>query len=309
MLWRALESVEQGFWIDVGAAHPTEDSVTRAFYDRGWHGVNIEPELEYAAMLQAERPRDINLQVAIGATSGRATFHRISGTGLSTFDAGLAANHAAAGHTVSDTIEVEVTTLAAVCAAHAASDIHFLKIDAEGAEREVLLGADLRAYRPWIIVAEATVPSTSVPRVDAFADLLIAANYRQCWFDGINAFFLAAEHEARLAPYFLVPPNAFDGFMRADHVAAVARAQAATARAEAAITRAEAAEHRIQELGQALSEARIALSTATTAYEARSRELNADVHRLEDQLSSLHCSTSWRLTAPLRATARLLGKP
>src|SRR5882757_3480632 len=97
MLWRALGSVEAGFWIDVGAAHPSEYSVTRAFYDRGWHGVNIEPEPDYAAALVVGRPRDVNLPVAIGAEAGRTTLHRIKGTGLSTFDQAIAAGHAASG--------------------------------------------------------------------------------------------------------------------------------------------------------------------------------------------------------------------
>jgi hypothetical protein len=32
MLWRALQHVERGFYIDVGANDPTIDSVTKAFY-------------------------------------------------------------------------------------------------------------------------------------------------------------------------------------------------------------------------------------------------------------------------------------
>ena len=43
MLWRALREVTHGFYIDVGAADPDSDSVTRAFYDRGWSGINVEP--------------------------------------------------------------------------------------------------------------------------------------------------------------------------------------------------------------------------------------------------------------------------
>ncbi len=60
MLWRALKDVSNGFWIDIGAAHPREYSVTRAFSERGWCGVNVEPEPGYAAELRAERPRDVN---------------------------------------------------------------------------------------------------------------------------------------------------------------------------------------------------------------------------------------------------------
>lgn len=62
MLHRAFRNVERGFYVDVGAFDPTHDSVTKAFYDRGWNGINIEPIPEYHARFTAERPRDINLR-------------------------------------------------------------------------------------------------------------------------------------------------------------------------------------------------------------------------------------------------------
>ena len=43
----------------------------------------------------------------------------------------------------------------------------------------------------------------------------VEAAYRQCWFDGLNAFFVAVEHEARLGPSFRTPPNFFDAFVLA----------------------------------------------------------------------------------------------
>ena len=43
MLWRALKHVDGGFYIDVGAAWSDVHSVTKAFYDKDWHGINIEP--------------------------------------------------------------------------------------------------------------------------------------------------------------------------------------------------------------------------------------------------------------------------
>ena len=66
LLWRALGGVTDGFYIDVGAAHPDIDSVTRAFYDRGWSGINIEPTPEYSLRLAAARPRDVNLRLVLG---------------------------------------------------------------------------------------------------------------------------------------------------------------------------------------------------------------------------------------------------
>ena len=45
MLWRALQHVGAGYYVDIGANDPVVDSVTRWFYEQGWSGLNIEPVL------------------------------------------------------------------------------------------------------------------------------------------------------------------------------------------------------------------------------------------------------------------------
>ena len=221
LLWRALRGAVDGpgFYIDVGASDPTLLSVTRAFYERGWHGLNIEPLPEAAARLRAERPRDVTVAVAVAAAAGRRLFHRVMAdgqTGLSTLDAGEAGRHGGAGAEVS-AFEVEVDTLAALCRAHVGGAVHFLKVDAEGAEAEVLAGADFGAVRPWVVVVEATHPGR-VDRSEApWEPGLLGAGYRAVWFDGLNRFYLADEH-ADLARHFALPPNVFDAYVQYDPV-------------------------------------------------------------------------------------------
>ena len=43
ILWRAFKNLQNGFYVDVGANDPINDSVTQAFYEKGWRGINIEP--------------------------------------------------------------------------------------------------------------------------------------------------------------------------------------------------------------------------------------------------------------------------
>ena len=47
LLNRVFRDRLDGSYIDIGALHPTIDSVTKAFYDRGWSGINIEPIKAY----------------------------------------------------------------------------------------------------------------------------------------------------------------------------------------------------------------------------------------------------------------------
>src|SRR5262249_39721214 len=156
-------------------------------YDRGWRGINIEPTDEYFKVLSAARNRDVNLQVAVGRSPGECSFFVIPGTGLSTLNPDIAAQHTKAGWPVHETRR-PVMTLAEICRKHAPPDIHFLKIDVECAERDVLSGADFTAYRPWIVVVEATRPNSPEPHYEHWEPLLLEARYNFVWFDGLNRF-------------------------------------------------------------------------------------------------------------------------
>ena len=214
LLWRALGAVEAGFYVDVGASDATRLSVTRAFYERGWRGVNVEPLPEAAAALLEARPGDVTVQAAVGDASAEARFYRVTvegQTGLSTLDAAEAAQGAATGAAV-EAIDVPVRTLASICAEHVRGPVHFLKIDVEGAEAAVLRGADFSAVRPWIVLVEATAPMSGVSSEAAWEPDLLSAGYRFVWFDGLNRFYVAEEH-AGLARHFTVPPNVFDHYV------------------------------------------------------------------------------------------------
>src|SRR5882724_10050975 len=152
---------------------------------------NLEDVMLHRALM------DVAIQAALGATPGRMIINRFVSTGLSTFDEEVAARHMAAGYS-STPLEVEVTTLSEVCRTYAAIDIHFLKIDVEGSERAVLEGADFSMYRPWVVLVEATAPSQPTPSYEAWEPILVDAAYVFVWFDGLNRFYVAKEHEAAL---------------------------------------------------------------------------------------------------------------
>lgn len=229
MLWRALRDVEHGFYVDVGAYSPREDSVTLAFYERGWSGINIEPTEDAVRLLQVERPRDTNLAVAIGSANTSAILHVFPGTGLSTLNASEAQQRVQHGWEAAPA-EVTVRTLASVCEGYVppGQEIHFLKVDAEGSEREVLTGMDWQRWRPWIVVVEAMRPTTPEPAHDDWEAILVGARYDLAYEDGLNRFY-CAEEQARLAQSLRLPPNVFDQFTRVAEWDALQRA----ARAEA----------------------------------------------------------------------------
>jgi FkbM family methyltransferase len=337
MLWRALGHVGRGFYIDAGACEPDSHSVTKAFYDRGWSGINIEPAPAAFARLATARPRDINLNLAAGSEAGAQRFLLVDGgNGLSTLQTGREGELAAAGWSV-DAITVEVRRLADLCQHHVTGPIHFLKIDVEGAERAVIEGAELTRWRPWVIVVEATRPNSPEPTHDQWEDLLLSQSYRMVYADGLNRFYLAAEQEA-LAPAFALPPNVFDDFIRVEQLGAAtqaARADAAEARLAtelpAALSRAGDAEQARDAMAAALAEQEARLATLLIQRDQAIQEmwesnrlagvLAAERQKLLDELmasqqhhaqtqavlNAVHASTSWRVTAPLRTVVGRLG--
>jgi FkbM family methyltransferase len=220
MLWRALKDIPQGFYIDVGAAWPNQDSVTKAFYLNHWHGINIEPNPKFYALLLESRPNDINLQLAVSDVEGEMELNIFDDTGLSTLDSKIADNNLHEQF-VRHTERVQVTRLSHIWEQHVPKDqeVHFLKVDVEGLEEGVLKSNDWQNHRPWIVVVEATQP---LMQVESFLDweyLLIDAGYIFAYADGLNRFYVEPSHKELLLK-LTYPPNVFDDFILESHMIA-----------------------------------------------------------------------------------------
>ncbi|EIE97091.1 FkbM family methyltransferase [Saccharomonospora glauca] len=223
VLARLFRTQSEGRYVDVGAGDPVEDSVTKHFYEKGWSGINIEPVPELADRLRKARPRDVTLQLALGATKGKATLHVVPDAwGRATLDERLAQRYRERERWRVEDVETEITTLAAVLDEHP-GDVDFLKVDVEGAEREVFEGADWTRHRPRVLLVEATEPGSPTPAHEQWEPILLDAGYRCALFDGLNRFYAQADDEEALA-CLSVPANVFDEFER--HEVARMREQA-----------------------------------------------------------------------------------
>jgi FkbM family methyltransferase len=298
MLWRALKHIDQGFYIDVGANDPDHFSVTKAFYERGWRGINVEPAPQWFERLEKARPQDINLQLALGAEPGAITLYEIPDTGLSTAEKKIAERHEAEGGFQSRELRVEMDTLSRVCERFHPAPIHFLKIDVEGAEKAVLQGADFGKIRPWIILLEATLPLSVEESYSDWEPLLLNAGYEYAYFDGLNRYYVAVEHE-NLKAAFKAPPNVFDEFVRIEWLESERRAREAEAKVKEVEQRASLAEVRAHE-----AEARARQIRQWAAQvEARAQEAETRAWHTEADLQAIFSSHSWRVTKPLRQLA------
>lgn len=272
MLWRALKNIDKGFYVDVGANDPSIDSVTKHFYLQGWRGINIDPLRQHIEALEVERPRDLNLQLAIGKAEGEIKLWETDIRGWATANIDVVKRHERYGH-VGQWHTVRTSTLESVLKEHGAQEIHFLKVDVEGMEEEVLASNDWSTYRPWIVVVEATLPVSQIESYQSWELILTAANYLFAYADGLNRFYVAKEH-LELLPSFKYPPNVFDGYKVAGWVDDEKKMASAELRASAAEFRALSAEERAA--------------------------------KAELYLANILNSTSWRLIEPLRFVWRNL---
>lgn len=193
ILYHVFRNEVDVFYIDVGSNDPWLYSVTRLLYSKGGHGINIDPLSELIELSDQERPRDINICVGIGAKRSRTKLY-CQGTcsgGLST----VVENNKSIG---AEERYIDIVPLKDICSEYVPSgqDIHLLKIDVEGFEEDVLLGADFAHYRPWVVVIESTLPGTDIPCYEKWEKMIFKENYSFVYQFGVNRYYLASEHEA-----------------------------------------------------------------------------------------------------------------
>ena len=161
ILQRIFAEQPDGFYVDVGAHHPMRFSNTYLFYKRGWSGINIDAMPGSMEPFRRLRPRDRNVEAAIGHDSGTTrTFWVFNEPALNTFDEALARSKEGGphGHAIIGKHDVPIHSLRDLFAQHlpAGTAIDFLTVDVEGLDLEVLQSNDWTRYRPGYVLAECT---------------------------------------------------------------------------------------------------------------------------------------------------------
>jgi len=145
-----------GFYVDVGAYHPSHGSNTYFFYRYGWQGINIEPRPGSKALFDKMRPRDINLEVGVSLTKGELTYYVIDETSTMNSFSKEFLESIGSSKLIRQELKVCVYPLADILESYLQQDrqIDFMSVDVEGHDLHVLKSNDWERFRPSILVIE-----------------------------------------------------------------------------------------------------------------------------------------------------------
>jgi FkbM family methyltransferase len=175
-----------GMYVDIGANDPLFNSNTLRFYLKGWRGINIEPGLHEYKKIAANRPFDINLNMAVSEELGKLTFYKVGNdSSLSTLDYSSAIKMADMYKLKLTSSTVEVMPISQILDLHLNNrHVDFMSVDAEGHDLAVLRSNDWNKYRPTLVMVESNVGSMEIIKfMEQHSYLYIFSNH-------VNALFI-----------------------------------------------------------------------------------------------------------------------
>jgi len=237
MLWRVLRHVEQGFYIDVGAAEwPDKSSATAFFYHQGWSGINITRNPEIFSVLLDQRVRDLCVLMKAPKNNEMAPVSDCCDHGQPSSvieDRAWIIN----GH-AGDGIDVASDRLSEVIEKNVPENqaIHFMILNRDGFDSQIVAGYDWSRFRPWIILVQSARKQSDTECSDHYSSILVTAGYQFVYADGYSRFYLE-ERWLIFSDLFKYPPNISDNFItvsqaRADQARHHAESQVAALSAD-----------------------------------------------------------------------------
>lgn len=190
-----LGNKKRGFYVDLGAYDPVRFSNTNRFYQKGWYGINIEPDPELFEKLKERRKRDINLNIGIGNKNEKLYLLKFFPNTVSTFSKESARKYKRYGFKLVKKIKIEVKKLSDLLEKYCKNkQIDFMSIDTEGYDLQVLKSNNWDKWRPKIICIEAPQKDFAGNKVKSSEQIkkyLLKRGYREHLNNGQNCIFVS----------------------------------------------------------------------------------------------------------------------
>ncbi len=191
---KLLGNKKKGLYIDVGAQNPDKFSNTKWFYNRGWSGINVEPNPKTFYLLNLKRPRDINLNIGISDKHSFLTYYEYYPDALSTFSETEAVRYKKMGYKLVKKYNVQTDTLSNIFKKHVNKPIDFISVDTEGTELNVMKSNDWKKYRPKVICVETSqhslLPDSNSQKKRVILGYLKLQKYHEYYSNNLNTIFV-----------------------------------------------------------------------------------------------------------------------
>jgi hypothetical protein len=200
ILQRIFDWQRSGFYVDVGAHHPTRFSNTYLFYRLGWRGINIDAMPGSMAEFRRRRSRDINLEIPIFKERQRLSYFQFNEPALNGFSAELSMDRGELPDCrILSVMEMEGFPLSDVLAQYlpeSCAEIDFLSVDVEGLDRDVLQSNDWGRFRPKIVLVELEDDVVENLADDPIVQYMHSQQYRLFAKTVRTVFFISDEYLA-----------------------------------------------------------------------------------------------------------------
>ena len=144
---------KKGTYVDVGSYHPIRISNTLNLHKNGWSGINIDISKKTTDLFKISRPKDINLNFAVGSKNKNGYFYYNKEVSMiSSLNKDFYKKMSKEKPKIK---KVKIRTLNYILDKFLRKkNVNFLDIDAEGNDFDVLKGINLKKYNVEIIMIE-----------------------------------------------------------------------------------------------------------------------------------------------------------
>jgi FkbM family methyltransferase len=188
--------IESPTYLDIGAADPIVENNTYLFYEKGSLGVLVEPNPVFGRKLEAQRPRDIVLNVGVGCNDLRVSdYFMVSGRDgayLNTFskeEAEIIVSKSRGQRSIEKVVKLPLVNINAVIENHFPKAPDFVSIDTEGLDFEILKSLDFDRYRPAVLCVETLILGTMRVKTEIL-ELMKAKGYSIRGGTFVNTIFV-----------------------------------------------------------------------------------------------------------------------
>lgn len=188
-----IAKIDTPSYIDIGANHPYFISNTYLFYQKGSHGVCLEPNPRLHKLFKQARPRDICLDYGVAPEAGVAELYLYPPEydGLSTFSKKEAMFWEERGKRYSSVIKVKAIPLDAIIDLFLKKVPDFVSMDIEGLELSILKDFDFKRYPIRCFCIETLRRKNNITYIDAeIVEFMLSKGYQHYAHTGINSIFI-----------------------------------------------------------------------------------------------------------------------